>query len=167
VLRLLQLAIQLHKQAGTRVTTGDLNRAIREAVEKNAPTMHNSKQPKIFYATQIGTHPPTIVLFTNGPELFEETYLALPHEVAARRLYILGSLGQACAAGEGGGEHACRRFRRGYGDGIGGAGRRDSRGAENAGAEKGEAPRRGSAGAEAEAAKEEARIGNMGLVNLV
>ncbi len=75
VLRLLQLAIQLHKQAGTRVGTGDLNRAIRDAVEKNAPTMNNSKQPKIFYATQIGTHPPTIVLFTNGPELFEDTYL--------------------------------------------------------------------------------------------
>ena len=75
VLRLLQLAIQLHKQAGTRVSTGDLNRAIRDAVEKNSPTMNNSKQPKIFYATQIGTHPPTIVLFTNGPELFEDTYL--------------------------------------------------------------------------------------------
>ena len=75
VLRLLQLAIQLHKQAGTRVGTGDLNRAIRAAVEASAPPMRNNRTPKIFYATQIGTHPPTIVLFTNGPELFEETYL--------------------------------------------------------------------------------------------
>jgi GTP-binding protein len=75
VLRLLQLAVQLHKQAGTRVSTGDLNRAIREAVEKNAPTMQGSRQPKILYATQIGVHPPTIVLFTNGPELFEDTYV--------------------------------------------------------------------------------------------
>jgi GTP-binding protein len=75
VLRLLQLAIQLHKQAGTRVSTGDLNRAIRDAVEKSAPVMHGSRQPRILYATQIGVHPPTIVLFTNGPELFEETYI--------------------------------------------------------------------------------------------
>jgi GTP-binding protein len=75
VLRLLQLAIQLHKQAGTRIGTGDLNRAIRDAVEKNAPIMHGSRQPKIFYATQIATHPPTIVLFTNGPDLFDDTYL--------------------------------------------------------------------------------------------
>ena len=75
VLRLLQLAIQLHKQAGTRVGTGDLNRAIRDAVEANAPVMRNSRQPKIFYATQIGTHPPTIVLFTNGPEAFDDTYI--------------------------------------------------------------------------------------------
>jgi GTP-binding protein len=75
VLRLLQLAIQLHKQAGTRVSTGDLNRVIRQALEANSPPMRNNRQPKIFYATQIGTHPPTIVLFTNGPELFDDTYV--------------------------------------------------------------------------------------------
>ena len=74
-LRLLQLAIQLYKQAGTRVNTGDLNRVIRAAVEANAPPMRTSKTPKLFYATQIGVYPPTIVLFTNGPELFEDTYL--------------------------------------------------------------------------------------------
>ena len=37
--------------------------------------MRNNKQPKIFYATQIGVYPPTIVLFTNGPDLFDETYI--------------------------------------------------------------------------------------------
>ncbi|HEV3436581.1 MAG TPA: ribosome biogenesis GTPase Der [Gemmata sp.] len=75
VLRLLQLAIQLHKQAGVRATTGDLNRVIRSAVEANSPPMRNNRQPKIFYATQIGIHPPTIVLFTNGAELFDDTYI--------------------------------------------------------------------------------------------
>jgi GTP-binding protein len=75
VLRLLQLAIQLHKQAGVRVSTGDLNRVIRAAVEANSPPVRNNRQPKIFYATQIGTHPPTVVLFTNGPDLFEDTYV--------------------------------------------------------------------------------------------
>jgi GTP-binding protein len=75
VLRLLQLAVQLDKQAGVRVSTGDLNRVIRKAIEMNAPPMRNNRQPKIFYATQIGIHPPTIVLFTNGSELFDETYV--------------------------------------------------------------------------------------------
>ena len=41
----------------------------------NSPPMRNNRQPKIFYATQIGAHPPTIVLFTNGPDLFDDTYL--------------------------------------------------------------------------------------------
>ena len=75
VLRLLQLAVQLHKQAGVRVSTGDLNRTIQAAIEANRPPMAGSRQPKVFYATQIGVHPPTIVLFTNGPELFDETYV--------------------------------------------------------------------------------------------
>ncbi|MFM8275299.1 MAG: ribosome biogenesis GTPase Der [Gemmata sp.] len=75
VLRLLQLAVQLHKQAAVRVSTGDLNRAVRAAVEANHPVMAGSKTPKIFYATQIGVRPPTIVLFTNGPELFDPTYV--------------------------------------------------------------------------------------------
>jgi GTP-binding protein len=74
-LRLLQLAVQLHKQAGVRVSTGDLNRAVRAAIEASPPPMAGSKQPKLFYATQTGVHPPTIVLFTNGPELFDDTYV--------------------------------------------------------------------------------------------
>jgi GTP-binding protein len=74
-LRLLQLAVQLHKQAGVRVTTGDLNRTIRAAMEASPPPLSGSRLPKVFYATQIGVHPPTIVLFTNGPELFEDTYV--------------------------------------------------------------------------------------------
>lgn len=75
VLRVLQLAVQLHKQAGVRVSTGDLNRVVRAAMEASPPPMAGSKTPKVFYATQIGVHPPTIVLFTNGPELFEQTYV--------------------------------------------------------------------------------------------
>jgi GTP-binding protein len=75
VLRLLQLAVQLHKQAGVRVSTGDLNRVIRHAVEASPPPMSGNRMPKVFYATQVGAHPPTIVLFTNGPELFEDTYV--------------------------------------------------------------------------------------------
>jgi GTP-binding protein len=73
-LRLLHLAIQLHKQAGVRVNTGDLNRVVRDAVEANPPPLRNNRNPKIYYATQIGTHPPTVVLFTNGPDLFDDTY---------------------------------------------------------------------------------------------
>ncbi|MDY3556498.1 ribosome biogenesis GTPase Der [Gemmata sp. JC717] len=75
VLRVLQLAVQLHKQAAVRVGTGDLNRVIRAAMEASPPPMAGSKTPKVFYATQIGINPPTIVLFTNGPELFEQTYV--------------------------------------------------------------------------------------------
>jgi GTPase len=70
----LNLAQTLHKQACTRIGTGDLNRALRDALDANPPPMRFNRRPKINFATQVATNPPTIVLFTNGPELFDATY---------------------------------------------------------------------------------------------
>jgi GTP-binding protein len=70
----LNLAQSLYKQAGARVSTGDLNRVVREALAQQAPPLRQNRRPKIYYATQVATHPPTVVLFTNGPELFDNTY---------------------------------------------------------------------------------------------
>lgn len=71
----LNLAQALHKQASTRVSTGDLNRVLRYALEKNPPPVRQNRRAKIYYATQAATNPPTIVLFTNGSELFDNTYI--------------------------------------------------------------------------------------------
>lgn len=71
----LNLAQNLHKQAGARVSTGELNRVLRWALEQQAPPLRQNRRPKIFYATQVAVQPPTLVLFTNGPELFDKTYL--------------------------------------------------------------------------------------------
>jgi GTP-binding protein len=68
------LAQNLHKQAGARVGTGDLNRALRHALQQQPPPLRQNRQPRIYYATQVAVHPPTIVLFTNGPELFAPSY---------------------------------------------------------------------------------------------
>lgn len=70
----LDLAQNLHKQAGTRVGTGDLNRVISQAMLDQSPAVRQNRLPKVYYATQVALHPPTIVLFTNGPELFDKTY---------------------------------------------------------------------------------------------
>jgi GTP-binding protein len=75
VYRLLNLAQQLHKQAGRRMRTGELNRVIQQAMQANSPPMRHNRVPKVYYATQVGTRPPTIVLVTNGPELFDDTYV--------------------------------------------------------------------------------------------
>jgi GTP-binding protein len=70
----LNLAQHLHKQASARVSTGDLNRVLRQALTDSPPPLRQNRRPKIYYATQVGNNPPTIVLFTNGPELFDNTY---------------------------------------------------------------------------------------------
>jgi GTPase len=74
VYKLLNLAQQLVKQARERVTTGELNRVLRQALEMNPPATKRSRLPKVFYATQIATSPPTIAIFTNGPQLFDAIY---------------------------------------------------------------------------------------------
>lgn len=72
--KLLNLAQQLHKQASQRVGTGELNKVLKEALDAQSPPMRQNRRPKIYYATQVESNPPTVVLFTNGPQLFEPTY---------------------------------------------------------------------------------------------
>jgi GTP-binding protein len=79
---LLNHAQMLYKQARERVTTGRLNKVLREALDANPPPMHQNRRPKIFYATQVTAEPPTIVMFTSDPKAFGEPY----------RRYLLGAL---------------------------------------------------------------------------
>jgi len=74
VYTVLNLAQNLHKQASRRAGTPELNRVLRQALEQQPPPMRLNRRPKISYATQVATNPPTIVLITNGPELLTQTY---------------------------------------------------------------------------------------------
>lgn len=71
---LLNHAQMLFKQSLERVTTGRLNRLVKVALEKHPPPMHGMTRPKIFYATQVGVQPPTMVLVCNEPRGFSEQY---------------------------------------------------------------------------------------------
>jgi GTP-binding protein len=68
------LAQNLFKQASYRVPTGELNRTVAQIVERHQPPIRHNRRPKIFYATQVGVRPPTIVMFCNDPNLFDATY---------------------------------------------------------------------------------------------
>ena len=71
---LLNHAQNLYKQSRARVQTSHLNRMLREAVHKKSPPRFKNRQPKIFYATQVGMQPPTIVLFCNEPAAIDKSY---------------------------------------------------------------------------------------------
>jgi len=71
---LLNLAQNLFKQSALRVPTAELNKAIEKAVSSNPPPLRQNRQGKVFYSTQIGTIPPTIVIFCNAPSLFDGPY---------------------------------------------------------------------------------------------
>jgi GTPase len=49
-----------------RIGTGRLNTWIKEVVAANPPPVRGGKQPRILFATQAASRPPTFVLFTSG-----------------------------------------------------------------------------------------------------
>jgi GTP-binding protein len=49
-----------------RISTGVLNAWIGDIVAAKPPPVRSGKQPKILFATQVRTRPPTFVLFTTG-----------------------------------------------------------------------------------------------------
>ena len=70
----LELAAELHDQAGQRVGTGELNRALRKAYEARRPRPVQGRIGKLYYGSQVATHPPTVLLFVNDPSLFEDAW---------------------------------------------------------------------------------------------
>ena len=98
VQQVLDLAQNLHKQASVRISTGAHNRVIEQAMLDQSPAVRSNRLPKVYYATQVAVQPPTIVLFTNGPELFDKTYQRLSLENAARSFPLPGCADQAVLA---------------------------------------------------------------------
>lgn len=71
---LMKVVRSLYAQAGVRVTTGRLNQAIEDARQIQAPPPKANRQGRIYYATQVGIHPPTVIAFVNDPTLFSDSY---------------------------------------------------------------------------------------------
>ena len=88
VFAVVKLARELHRQAGLRVGTGELNRVISAAFERHHPQPRQNRLGRIFYATQVSTFPPQIVVFVNEPELFPENWRKyLRHRLAETTVF--------------------------------------------------------------------------------
>ncbi len=71
---MLNHAQMLYKQSLSRVSTGQLNKMLQAAMEYNPPPDQPGVRPKIYYATQVASQPPTIVLFCNDPKSLPANY---------------------------------------------------------------------------------------------
>ncbi len=61
--RVLEAAVDIWGERRKRISTGELNRLVGEAVRRQQPPVVKGKRPKIFYATQVAVAPPTFVVF--------------------------------------------------------------------------------------------------------
>jgi GTPase len=73
--KILELVDTVAEQHRRRIPTAVLNEALNEAVTwHSAPVTRQGKQGRIYYATQISSAPPTIILFVNDPTRFNDNY---------------------------------------------------------------------------------------------
>jgi len=68
VSKIFALVDQVYRQYILRISTGQLNKIIEKAIEKNEPALHRGRRLKYFYATQVSAKPPTFICFVNYPE---------------------------------------------------------------------------------------------------
>ncbi len=64
----------LYEQFSRRISTGAVNRAIKEMIEKHPPSRIGRSRIKFLYATQTRTKPPTFVIFVNRPDMVHFSY---------------------------------------------------------------------------------------------
>ena len=65
---------EVFAQYTARVTTGRLNRVLRQILMRHSPPRIGRHRLKFYYATQASTRPPTFVLFTNHPDKVHFSY---------------------------------------------------------------------------------------------
>ncbi len=72
---LIDLASNIFKQSRTRVTTGKINKHLKNITAERSPSVRKKiGLPKIYYGTQVAVNPPTVLLFVNNPDRIDENY---------------------------------------------------------------------------------------------
>ena len=70
----LPLALQVYTERHLRASTSEINRVVASAVMQHSPPSKNGKRLRIFYATQVSTAPPIILLHINDKNLVHFSY---------------------------------------------------------------------------------------------
>lgn len=65
---------KVHQGRCHRISTGELNRFLENAMQKCHPPMLKGKRLRIYYIAQVSAQPPHFVLFVNRPNLMVDTY---------------------------------------------------------------------------------------------
>lgn len=68
------LLLRLHEEYYKKVPTPELNKCLQKAMKIKAPPSPGGRSAKLYYAAQIGTAPPHIIIFVNDPKLISTNY---------------------------------------------------------------------------------------------
>lgn len=74
VRQVLEMALEVFAERRVRLSTGDLNRLLQDAVAHHPPKNRSGRQLRFYYATQAEVDPPTFIFFVNDRSLVHFTY---------------------------------------------------------------------------------------------
>ena len=74
VTKLFELVLEIHERRSTKIPTGELNRLIEDLTSKQPPAGLKGKQPKVKYATQTDTNPPTFGIHSSYADMVHFSY---------------------------------------------------------------------------------------------
>ncbi len=81
----LSLALKVHAERHRRAPTAELNKVVRAALGQHAPPSRSGKRLRNFYATQVATAPPVILIHVNDRKLLHFSYTRfLENQIRAR-----------------------------------------------------------------------------------
>lgn len=74
IFQIFDRAADVYTEATKRVSTGLLNKVVKELYALNPPASVKGRKLKIMYSTQVGVKPPSFVLFANNANLLKDHY---------------------------------------------------------------------------------------------
>jgi GTPase len=74
VRKILDLIMEVYEESKKRISTADLNKFLTKATSKFPPSHSSGKHAKIYFCTQVKSHPPTFVFFCNDTKLITTSY---------------------------------------------------------------------------------------------
>lgn len=72
--KILTAVTEVNEARYQRISTGQMNRLMRDAVGRHAPPQQGGIRVKFFYTTQAGIDPPTFIFFVSKPEWVHFSY---------------------------------------------------------------------------------------------
>jgi GTP-binding protein len=72
--RMVDAIEEVARNVSTTLSTGVLNRVLRDAFDRTPPPMVKNRRLKLFYATQVGVRPLRLKIFVNSPSLVPPAY---------------------------------------------------------------------------------------------
>ncbi len=91
VMRIPELVVRAHANYRARIRTSDLNRVVRDVVDRHRPPSRRGKSLKVYYATQVADGPPTFLLFVNDPKLVTKAYRRYMNRALRNALSLEGT----------------------------------------------------------------------------